>query len=326
MIEKIMKAVKSSNKRRGRNITIGAVIGFLLSCTAVMGATEDKYLYIKEGQNGIEFSTNSKTESDGDWSGENLYEDAGNIWDKDTETKTYTNNITLSSSTVNGKDGNNDISYGFRLSGDLTGVNFKNNGSIIGIMGIGDANINGYGIYNSATMGNIENKGIISGTGASTGYRDINGYGIYNNSGKIGDITNTGIISSTGTGKGTCYGYGIYNNSGTIENIENIGIISSTGFFYDPGRNGTGIGYGIYNLGKIGDITNTGVISATSTGSGSGYASSYGIHNRIYNKSSGTIENIENKGVISVTGSGTAWDAGNGNGYGDIIIQVKLEI
>ena len=40
MIEKIMKAVKSSNKRRGRNITIGAVIGFLLSCTAVMG--EDK--------------------------------------------------------------------------------------------------------------------------------------------------------------------------------------------------------------------------------------------------------------------------------------------
>ena len=46
MIEKIMKAVKSSNKRRGRNITIGAVIGFLLSCTAVMGA-DDNYLFIK---------------------------------------------------------------------------------------------------------------------------------------------------------------------------------------------------------------------------------------------------------------------------------------
>ena len=48
MIEKIMKAVKSSNKRRGRNITIGAVIGFLLSCTAVMGATSDKYLWIEK--------------------------------------------------------------------------------------------------------------------------------------------------------------------------------------------------------------------------------------------------------------------------------------
>ena len=40
MIEKIMKAVKSSNKKRGRNITVGAVVGFLLSCTSVMGAEE----------------------------------------------------------------------------------------------------------------------------------------------------------------------------------------------------------------------------------------------------------------------------------------------
>ncbi len=37
MIEKIMKAVKSGNKKRGKNITIGAVVGMLLSCTIVMG-------------------------------------------------------------------------------------------------------------------------------------------------------------------------------------------------------------------------------------------------------------------------------------------------
>ncbi|WP_306583864.1 hypothetical protein, partial [Fusobacterium ulcerans] len=37
MIEKIMKSVKSSNKKRGRNITIGAVVGMLLSCTVIMG-------------------------------------------------------------------------------------------------------------------------------------------------------------------------------------------------------------------------------------------------------------------------------------------------
>ena len=57
MIEKIMKAVKSNNKRRGRNITIGAVIGFLLSCTAVMGA-DDNYLFIKDND-GIKFSTDN---------------------------------------------------------------------------------------------------------------------------------------------------------------------------------------------------------------------------------------------------------------------------
>ena len=55
MIEKIMKAVKSSNKRRGRNITIGAVIGFLLSCTAVMGAGD--YLWIREKDNTGKFKS-----------------------------------------------------------------------------------------------------------------------------------------------------------------------------------------------------------------------------------------------------------------------------
>ena len=40
MIEKIMKAVKRGNKKRGKNITVGAVVGMLLSCTVVMGAGE----------------------------------------------------------------------------------------------------------------------------------------------------------------------------------------------------------------------------------------------------------------------------------------------
>ena len=39
MIEKIMKAVKSGNKKRGRNITIGAVVGMLLSCTGGNGGS-----------------------------------------------------------------------------------------------------------------------------------------------------------------------------------------------------------------------------------------------------------------------------------------------
>ena len=57
MIEKIMKAVKRGNKKRSINITVGAVLGFLLSCTAVMGANE--YLWIKN-DGGIKFSTDNR--------------------------------------------------------------------------------------------------------------------------------------------------------------------------------------------------------------------------------------------------------------------------
>lgn len=59
MIEKIMKAVKSNNKKRGRNITVGAVVGMLLSCTVVMGEGE-KGLEIITGEAGIEFSKDGK--------------------------------------------------------------------------------------------------------------------------------------------------------------------------------------------------------------------------------------------------------------------------
>ena len=149
MIEKIMKAVKSSNKRRGRNITIGAVIGFLLSCTAVMG--EDNYLWIKENNGTIEFNTaetSDKEGTDGNWNGKNPYEE--NNWN--VATKTYTNNTTLLSSEVNGKD-RGYISYGLRLSGDMSNVNFVNNGSVIGT--ISSSSNAGYGIYNSAKIGDI---------------------------------------------------------------------------------------------------------------------------------------------------------------------------
>ena len=332
MIEKVMKAVKSSNKKRSRNITIGAVIGFLLSCTAVMGE-EDSYLWIK-GDGGIKFNTQKTEKVDGSdsdvtWSEENPYKDAGNIWDADTGNKIYINNIKLSSNGANGvyegpygPEDNYDMSYGLRLSGDLTSVNFVNNSSIIGIMSDGSSSSEGYGIYNSAGMGNIENTGVISGEGSSSGSHEGVGYGIYNKSGTIGDITNTGTISGKGSSSASSsYGYGIYNDSNNdsndeeivnITNIKNIGIISGEGS--SSGSNGSVYGYGIYNKsGTIEDITNIGVISgsATSTASGSeSYASGkgYGINNE---KQMGAITN---KGVIS--GSGAARDKGYGYGYG----------
>ena len=285
MIEKIMKAVKSSNKRRGRNITIGAVIGFLLSCTAVMGA--DSYLWIKEDSGEIKFST---TGDNGNWNEKNPYENAGNIWKENT----YTNNMTLSSSAANGVNSfRENMSYGLRLSGELTGVNFINNGSITGIMSTASGSSRGYGIYNTGTMGDITNTGIINGSGNGTGYG--HGYGIFTSiTHGMGNITNTGVIS----GSGSSDGFGIY-NSVAVENVTNIGVISgSSNGIYDSYTMeniiNEGIissnGSGIYNnsLATIGAITNTGVI--------------YGKDNAIKNYDSGTITTAKNNGIL-VNGS-----------------------
>ncbi|WP_462425798.1 autotransporter outer membrane beta-barrel domain-containing protein [Fusobacterium varium] len=328
MIEKIIKAVKSSNKKRNRNITIGAVIGFLLSCTVVMGA-DDNYLWIgKNDGEEIKFSIDGTTTSDGEWKTENPYENAGNIWDKDTEPKTYTNNTTLSSNAANGNDSGY-ISYGLRLSGNLTGVNFVNNGSIIGKMSSSSGS--SYGIYNSGTMGNIENTGVISGySSGSSGY----GYGINNESGTIGDIANAGVISGAGISS-SGYGYGINNKSGKIGDITNTGLIS--GYGTSTFSSGSGIYNGSSTMGKItntglisgyaagtstafaygicndsngkemGAITNTGIISGYSTSS-----SSFSVGSGIYNKS-GTIGDIKNAGLISGIGNSTS-GAGTGSG------------
>ena len=317
MIEKIMKAVKRGNKRRGRNITIGAVVGFLLSCTAVMG--EDNYLWIKGDSGAIEFNTTATTDDDGKWEKENPYSD--NKWDKDT--KTYTNNMILLSNGEGGNYGRN-LSYGLRLSGELTDVNFVNNGSIIGIMRDTSSSSSGYGIYNSAKMSNIENTGVISGSGIYNGNAASYGYGIYNNSSaEIKDITNTGTISGfaddVNDSGSTASGHGIYNDSGAeIQNIKNTGLISG----YGTGRRGSN-GYGIYNnpraeikdITNIGAIINIGVISGygddttSSIGSGNGY----GIYNNgIYNNELAKIGNITNTGVISGYGSGTGSASSSG--------------
>ena len=351
MIEKIMKAVKSSNKRRGRNITIGAVVGFLLSCTAVMGA-DDNYLWIKEDSEGIKFSTDSTTGDNGEWTPANPY--SNNNWD--TATKTYTNNTLLSSSAANGKDRyNENISHGLRLSGDLTNVNFTNNGSVIGT--ISSSSNAGYGIYNEASkMGNIENAGVINGTGSSgtgsgiynsgtmgnivnigiisgsgTSSASANGSGIYNyNSAKIGDITNTGVISASANGSGPSpsKGYGISNySSSTMKNIINTGVINGYG---------SATGSGIYNDAacEIENITNTGIISGSGTSSGYGISSEgsraeikvitntgviYGKNNAIKNDTDATIDTVDNYGILATDGDNVVYDKASSitkNNYG----------
>ena len=321
MIEKIMKAVKSGNKKRGRNITVGAVVGMLLSCTAVMGANE--YLWIKSN-GGIKFSTDNSTPvSTGNPYGENTWNGTD-----------YVNNIILNSTSSG---------YGLKLSGDLSGINFTNNGLIAvtgnnltcgisneGTIGditntglitgtsAGDNFTNGNGIYNKGTMGNITNRGLIIGTNTGNQY----GHGIYNDyeSNKIGDITNTGLIIGTGP---TYRGYGIYNNySKTMGNITNTGLIIGIGNID---------GAGIYNAGTMGIVMNTGLIAGIGKVNSSGIylnagsttttcnegviiaqgkSSTYGIYNNGH-----LTEEIVNNGLISLTNTEES-NAPGSNSYG----------
>ncbi len=317
MIEKIMKAVKSSNKKRSRNITIGAVIGFLLSCTAVMGVTEDNYLWIKDDNGEIKFSTNGR-----EWNNENPYSE--NSWN--TTTNTYTNNITLSGK-GNGVSGAN---YGLKL-GTITNLNsefkFINNGvisgtgsgnSACGILYNGQGKIeaitnkgeisgksstrnsdSGYGInISSEERGTVRKIGTLNNIGKIYGESTSNdGYGIYisNQTGEITTINNTGIISGKSTGKrNSGYGIYIYGSSGEITTINNTGIIS--------GKSTSNDGYGICNSrGTIGAINNTGVI----------YGESWAINN-----SSGAINKVNNYGILVSCGSSTINGVNNKNNKG----------
>ena len=212
MIEKIMKAVKSNNKKRGRNITVGAVVGMLLSCTVAMGADEVG-LEITQDTSGIKFSKDY-TE---------------NTWENDT----YTNNTTIVAT-----------SYGIKLSGDLGEMSFKNNGKITASStspggssyGISVANLagelknngeitssggtygSGYGIYvTSGLNGNLTNNGKITGTASS-------GYGIYVTN-LAGELKNNGEITAFGTGSSS---YGILldgKDASSHSNITNTGVI-----------------------------------------------------------------------------------------------------
>ena len=289
MIEKIMKAVKSGNKKRGRNITVGAVIGFLLSCTAVMGA-DDKYLWIRENSGAIEFNiskTNNSNGNDGDWKEEHPYNDE-NTWNADTET--YINNMILSSNENNGKRnegfGDFDLSYGLRLSGTLTEFNFINNGSITATTYSTSS-----GIDNVGTIGNITNNGSITAKSSGTSSSGIDNYGT------IGNVTNNGSITAEGQ-----YGsFGIF-NIGTMKNITNNG--SMTG-----GRTSSSTSYGIYNTSgnKMENITNTGII--------------YGKTNAV--KNSGTIGSFNNYGLL-ISGSTNVVDGISIEAYNDAGGQNKI--
>ena len=353
MIEKIMKTVKRGNKKRSRNITIGAVIGFLLSCTAVAGA--DEYLYIKDNS-GIQFSTDGT-----DFKDTNPYKDAGNIWD--TGTNTYVNNIALSGT-------NNEASgegYGVRLKLSSEGVKFINNGAIFakstssnafGIDNVADSEISlinndgtisvssgsdlySNGINNSGVIDNLDNSGIVSASSSSGMYSS----GIYN-SGTINKLNNNGILFASG---GIIIS-GIY-NSGTIDKLNNNGkIFKSTGTDYGISNDSlgslqpkitilsnkgfiSGDSSTIYSSGIIDTMSNYGVFSSSSITIGNGYGIwnrnkgkigiinnagvIYGLKNAIYNQG-GTIDTANNYGILVNASDNSVYDGiiNNMNNYG----------
>ena len=306
MIEKMLKIVKSSNKRKGRNITIGAVIGFLLLCTGVMGA-DDNYLWIKEDGETIKFSVDTANGTDGEWNEKNPYEE--NSWDADT--KTYVNNIIISGKENDDYPNKPVVKNGYGIKLEANGLNFINNNKISGnATTISGSSIKSYGIYvnSSITIENLKNIGIISSEVSSVGEMSGSGYGIYIDSeATIKNLENTGHIA--GSTNSTCSGVGIY-AEGVIENLINTGIIrtgtkGNQGIFISSGTtkkienmgNITGASMGILAPGGIiENLRNTGSISAFSNLDEIGKAIAVVVN--------GTIKNLENTGTLIGNGSG----------------------
>ena len=287
MIEKIMKAVKSDNKKRGRNITIGAVVGMLLSCTVAMGAdTKVAELEITKDTNGnIKFkdgSGNSFTPESEDVN--NPYPD--NNWNAGTNT--YTNNSIISGKTeVENPEAH---VYEAALKVSTPEINLVNNGVIENEITVKSNNkskgIYGYGIYiDSNLSGSLTNNGIITSTTSKYAY------GIEIASDLTGSLTNNGIITATTSGDSGYLSYGIYLYSSLTGNLTNNGIIATT----SSGDN-SGNSYGIViKSDSTGNPTNNGLITVSSF-----KQPAFGI-----SISSNLASKLINNGIINSTSTGT---------------------
>ena len=291
MIEKIMKAVKSGSKKRGRNITIGAVVGFLLSCTIVMGAVEGTGLNITTN-GGIEFSKDNISFTPGEEG--DPYID--NSWDE--STKTYTNNSTISEEIT---DSDYINSYGLNVGIAGEGISkIVNKGMINGYAKVSNTvyDAKAYGINISLSqngnvkMESITNDGLINAETIS-GSR-IYSYGIkvsleYGVTGSIGvdNITNDGLIignSRDSSNEPSVYGISI-GNSVQVGKLINNGLINT----YMPGGASTGTGISV--SGTLSELINNGLINETSVDS---YAITIGYYGGTV-----AVTNITNNGLIS---------------------------
>ncbi|MCB8565789.1 autotransporter outer membrane beta-barrel domain-containing protein [Fusobacterium ulcerans] len=297
MREKVMKTVKSGNKKRRRNITVGAVVGMLLSCTVAMGETNVTGLEITDNSGDIEFIGKDGTKFE---PGAENAPYPENTWDA--ESKTYTNNATISGESEDGR--------GTGINANAADVTIKNNGMISGTSS-NDGYME-YGVKIDA-LKDMENNGLIS---ATSTYANADTYGIYNSSQKLNNIINNGIIRSVNTNGGQ-QTYGISINA-SMNDIKNRGLINSNIISSDYCYS-----HGIKVLSSMGNIKNSGLInSSTSDSSEESLSTGYGID--IYSNGSPiTVEEIENSGVIY--GHGNAINKSNkttvsaANNYGLLV-------
>ena len=286
MLEKIIRAVKSNNKKRGRNITIEAVIIMLLSCTAVMG--KDVIGLEIKNDGGIKFIGKDGVFTPGDKS--DPYFD--NKWDGNT----YTNNSTIFGKATESSS----TGYGLKLSGNLGQMKFINNGLISG-----EGTSKGYGIWNAGgIIGSIENIGSIFSSNIG-----IENFSTNAGTSSIGIIENIGNIGSM-VGSFGIYNYSSNSNS-SIEIIKNTGIISGTG---------TGSGFGIYNRSEnsgtstINSLINSGVIY----GSTNAVKNEGGTISNVYNygvlvtDGTSVVENVSSGAVNSIKKYGLAFTVESG--------------
>ena len=269
MIERIIKAVKRGNKKRSINITIGTIVGFLLSCTAVMG---EDYLWIGADSNGdIKFSIDTDVDPS---LTEDPYRDGKNDWNE--TTKTYVNNITLS-----GAD------YGLKLSGDLGKFEFRNKGNIendditidfstvslnklINFGYIGSSSFNGLDICESH-IDELSNNGNISS-------KDNTIY-LYDHS-TIKELNNNGNINAQ---------YGVYMTESEIDNFTNNGnmVCSYSMVLIDSTINN------LKNYGSFRGYLQTDKIIDVLINAGTIFGEDYSINN-----DGGTINNLYNYGIL----------------------------
>ena len=283
----------------------------LLSCTAVMGADEDKYLWVKEnGSGALEFSTIDEGGS-GNFE-KNPYEE------NELTGNTYVNNMTLTGNN-NGEDitiggYSCEISYGIKLELTNYALNFVNNGVISGTGEKGGASVAGsYGIYIlNNNLGEISNNGMISGgtliEEPSGGTPESYATGIHIAVNNSGNISNNGVIfihaEKTGIEELTDIlgeHYGIYIGYDNEKEIINNGL-----FILPKNKRIAITGIRVMNKNK-GDITNNGAIIGKIDQSSSTVNSGFtGII--AWEGNEGTIKN---NGMILSNGAG-----GNGSDQG----------
>lgn len=282
MIKKLAEQLKRKNKKRGINITLGTVVGLLLSCTTVMGSDYIDSDYI-----------NNEDIAHSDPVLSYVIVGASGIRDLINH-----GNISASSPSV---------SYGAYINAikmrDL--INHRNISASATAL---DPELHfgmSYGIHiNSTEMNDITNYGSINVVGSSLSY------GIFTNYTKMRDIINHGNISSSSSDNG----FGVYIDSTEMRNILNNGNIS--GF-----ESNSSFGIGL-NKSKMENLINNGNVSGSNSGinilsteiidvinhgniSGYGNGVGYGIY-----MSPKGLRNIINYGNINGTTNRTSYSYG----------------